>query len=84
MPTLMGQQPQCQSKAKKPRGQVVHFDGNVAVIKRLESAGMEVGKVEIYRKCRMTWEAATDRGPRWVRLTKTGWQITKVPPERST
>jgi hypothetical protein len=63
-----------------PRGPDMIFEGNVAVMKRLKSAGMLCSKVEIYRRCKTTWEATTDHGKRWVSYTSTGWRIFKAPP----
>jgi hypothetical protein len=62
-------------------GIAVHFRGSVAVKMRLQSAGMQVTRVSMWRGALgETWEAETDRGKRWVRHTDSGWQILKAPP----
>lgn len=60
----------------------VHFPGTIAAQKRLQSAGMVVHGIELYRnQIGQAWEADTDRGKRWVVFDlKTGWKISKEPP----
>ncbi len=55
--------------------------GNIAVAKRLASAGMHATKIELYKgQLGCCWEADTERGKRWVSHGKDGWRISKVPP----
>lgn len=57
------------------------FRCNIAVQKVLASAGMRPGKIEMFLGHPGVWEAATDKGPRWVTHTPEGrWRISKSAP----
>lgn len=74
--------------AKKPHryeGPGVMFQGSICAQKRLQSAGMVVLEVRMYKnQLGQCWEARTNRGRRWVSHSEEGgWTISKVPPTRS-
>ena len=62
-------------------GPSVSFKGSESARRRLQSAKLAVLHIEIYRSRAYTWEAKTNRGPRWVSWSpEGGWKIAKEPP----
>lgn len=83
------------AKGPATLSQVAHrsalpFQGSIGVRKRLESCGLVVGSISLYRGGGLKgWKAlvtapAAAKGPRWVfHSDATGWTIRKEPPTRT-
>ena len=68
------------TETRRFRGPGVPFQGTIAVMARLRSAGITATKITIWHGRSGHWYATTEQGPRWVTHLEDVWKILKEAP----